>query len=62
LAQLTKLTEDHPIEKELAEGGRFVLEKHLKKSVLPASTATKRVQSWRAEEKVEIWVLVQKKI
>ena len=57
LAQVTNLTTEHPIEKELAEGGRFQLEKCLKRSVKTASNKTKRDQNWRASEEVELWVL-----
>lgn len=60
LAQITNVTKSHPIEKEIAEGGRFELEKCLKRSVKLASTTTKRNQHWRALEKVELWVLVPK--
>ena len=57
LAQITKVTKQHPIEVELAEGGRFILEKCLKRNVKMASGKTKRDQHWRAEEAVELWVL-----
>jgi hypothetical protein len=57
LAQITKVTIDHPIENELAEGGRFQLEKCYKKIVKAASEKTKRDQHWRATEEVELWVL-----
>lgn len=57
LAQITKVTTGHPIEKELAEGGRFQLETCLKKPVKAASEKTKRDQNWRASEEVELWVL-----
>jgi predicted RNA methylase len=57
LAQITKVTTEHPIEIELAEGKRFQLEKCLKKSVKSASDKTKRDQHWRATEEVELWVL-----
>ena len=57
LAQITKVTNEHPIEKELAEGKRFKLEKCFKKSVKAASTKTNRDQHWRAQEEVELWVL-----
>jgi methylase of polypeptide subunit release factors len=60
LAQITNVTKEHPIEKELAEGGRFQLEKCYKKTVKAASTKTKRDQHWRAVEEVELWVLVNK--
>lgn len=57
LAQVTNVTKEHPIEKELASGGRFQLEKCLKKSVKAASEKTKRDQHWRSLEEVELWVL-----
>ncbi|MFK7923179.1 MAG: methyltransferase [Bacteroidia bacterium] len=60
LAQITNVTEEHPIERELAEGGRFELERFLKKSVKNASKNTKRDQHWRSSENVELWVLTNK--
>jgi len=57
IAQITKVTTEHPIEKELLSGERFVLEKCLKKSVKKASDKTNRNQHWRGEEEVELWVL-----
>jgi predicted RNA methylase len=60
LAKITNTTTEHPIEKELAEGGRFQLEKYLKKSVKSASEKTKRDQYWRSSEEVELWVLTNK--
>lgn len=60
LAQITNVTQEHPIEKELAEGGRFVLDKCIKKAVKGASDKTKRDQHWRATEEVELWVLKNK--
>jgi len=60
LAQITNTTKEHPIEKELAKGGRFQLEKCLKKKVRAASDKTKRDQHWRASEEVELWVLIKK--
>lgn len=60
MAQITNLTEGHPIEKELAQGGRFQLEKCLKKSVKQASDKTKRIQDWRSSEEVELWILTKK--
>jgi len=60
LAQITKVTKAHPIEKELAEGGRFKLEHCFKKSVRQASKETNRDQHWRSEEAVELWVLSKK--
>jgi hypothetical protein len=60
LAQITNMTEEHPIEKELGEGGRFQLERCFKKTVKPASKKTKRDQYWRGEEVVELWELTHK--
>lgn len=57
LAQITKVATDHPIEYELAEGGRFRLERSFKKSVGAASSKTKRDQHWRSLEEVELWEL-----
>ncbi|MCL5127561.1 methyltransferase [Algibacter sp. L4_22] len=58
MAQITDVTKEHPIEKELAEGGRFKLLNCLKKPVKAASDKTKRNQNWRADEEVELWELV----
>ncbi len=60
LAQITNVTKEHPIEKELAEGGRFQLERCFKKTVKVASNKTKRDQHWRSSEEVELWVLTNK--
>lgn len=60
LAQITGLTQSNPIEVELAEGGRFQLEKCFKKSVKRASEKTKRHLHWRKTEEVELWVLTHK--
>ncbi|RMA64807.1 methyltransferase [Ulvibacter antarcticus] len=60
LAQITNVSKEHPIEKELAEGGRFQLDNYLKKTVKSASNKTKRDQHWRALEEVELWVLINK--
>lgn len=57
LGQITKVANEHPIEKELLTGERFVLEKCFKKSVKKASEKTNRNQHWRGEEAVELWVL-----
>jgi hypothetical protein len=59
-AQITNLTKEHPIEAEIAQGGRFQLEKCWKKSVKAASDKTKRDQNWRALEEVELWILTHK--
>ncbi len=60
LARITNITKEHPLQKEIEKGGRFKLEKYLKKKVKAASIKTKRDQNWRAEEEVELWVLVHK--
>ncbi len=60
LAQITNLTKEHPIEKELAEGGRFQLENTFKKRVKNASNKTNRDSHWRSSEEVELWVLTNK--
>lgn len=57
LGQITNSTKTHPIETELAEGGRFKLERLLKKKVKLASKKTRRDQHWRGSEAVELWVL-----
>lgn len=57
LAQISKATKAHPIEKELAEGGRFQLQICYTKTVKAASEKTKRDQNWRSSEEVELWVL-----
>ncbi|MFD1551135.1 methyltransferase type 11 [Putridiphycobacter roseus] len=57
LAQITHVTEIHPIAEELANGKRFKLEKCLKRAVKAASDKTKRDQNWRENEAVELWVL-----
>lgn len=59
LAQITHEHVDHPIEKELAKGGRFEKEVFMQKSVGQASEKTRRNQNWRSEEIVELWVLKQ---
>jgi hypothetical protein len=60
LAQITNMSDEHPITKELGDGGRFKLENCFKKSVKPASTKTKRDQHWRSDEEVELWTLTHK--
>jgi methylase of polypeptide subunit release factors len=60
LGQITNVTKEHPIEKELLNGGRFELDKCLKKSVKAASEKTKRNQDWRSAEEVELWLLRHK--
>lgn len=58
LAQISHVTKEHPIEIELAKGGRFKLDACLKRKVKAASNKTMREQNWRSEEEVELWVLV----
>ncbi|HKJ44138.1 MAG TPA: methyltransferase [Sunxiuqinia sp.] len=57
LAQLTNVSESHPIETELAEGGRFKKEYFVRKKASQASQKTRRNQNWRNSEMVELWVL-----
>jgi len=57
IAQITKAGENHPIELELSEGGRFEKELFLQKKVGSASKKTQRNQNWRSSEMVELWVL-----
>ena len=57
LAEVTNVTKEHPIRKELKEGGRFKLDLFLDKSVKNASSKTIRDLNWREDEKVELWVL-----
>lgn len=59
-AQITNVTDKHPIEEELAYGGRFQLEKALTRAVKPASEKTKRDPHWRSDEQVELWILTHK--
>lgn len=58
LAQITGVTNEHPIEKEIEEGGRFKLSRVFKKSVGAASEKTKRDANWRSEEEIELWELI----
>jgi hypothetical protein len=57
LAQLTGVAKDHPIEKELAEGKRFKLEKMLTKSVRASSDKTNRYRHLFVDEEVQLWIL-----
>ncbi len=57
LAQITNITSDHPIEKELADENRFHKEKMIQKDVAQASKKTKRNLTRRSAEKVELWIL-----
>ncbi len=60
LAQLTGVDKEHPIEKELAEGGRFKLEKCLTKSVRASSDKTDRYRHLYLDEEVQLWILTHK--
>lgn len=60
LAQITKVCNINPIEKELVEGNRFKKDLFIKKAVKPSSKKTKRIQNWRSSEYVELWVLSHK--
>lgn len=57
MVELTHPDADHPIKKELEEGGRYELDVRLIKNVKAASDKTKRNQTWRKEERVELWIL-----
>lgn len=57
LAQITKLSDNHPIENELTKNGRFQKELFIQKKVGAASKKTQRNQNWRSSEMVELWVL-----
>lgn len=57
LAQVTDLTKSNPIADELENGGRYQKELLLKSKVKAASKKTRRNQSWREDELVELWVL-----
>jgi len=60
LAQVVGADDLHPMREELEKNDRFIEEQHLERSVKPSSTKTKR-KSFRAKEKVELWVLKHKK-
>jgi SAM-dependent methyltransferase len=60
LAKITHSSKIHPIQEEVSTGGRFVKEKVFKLSVGKPSSKTKRTQSWRAKEVVELWQLTLK--
>jgi hypothetical protein len=60
LGKITKTSVECPITKELEHGGRFELDAMLQRPVKQASEKTKRNQSWRAEEEVELWILKHK--
>lgn len=54
------LSKTNPIEEELSKNDRFEKELLLTKKVGQASNKTKRNQTWRDEEQVELWVLTLK--
>lgn len=62
LAKITDVTNEHPIENEIAHNDRFELERCFKKRVKNASEKTNRDQSWRSSEEVELWVLTHKQL
>jgi len=47
----------HPVEQELATGGRFVLEDKHTRSVRAGSKRTKRSTAHRSQEQVQLWIL-----
>ena len=57
LARITQVADTNPIEEELKTGGRFAKELLRKSKVKPASKQTRRNQTWRETEEVELWVL-----
>lgn len=59
LAQITGLTTTNPIAEELEVGGRFVKDELVTAKVKAASKKTRRNQTWRENEQVELWVLQQ---
>ena len=60
LGQLSGVEQEHPIEKELADGGRFKLEKFLKKVVKSSTDKTDRFRHLHVNEEVQLWVLSNK--
>ncbi|NRR90428.1 methyltransferase [Winogradskyella undariae] len=61
LAEITGLSKSNPIEQEIAEGGRFQLEKCYTKNVKKASDKTTRDSHYRKTEEVQLWVLTHAK-
>ena len=59
-AEIKNLTKENPIEKELAKGIRFKLEKCFRKTIKPTIDKTKRNKKEGASEEVQLWVLVKK--
>ncbi len=60
LAKIAEITNEHPVENEIAHHDRFQLERCYKKRVKKASDKTTRDQTWRSSEEVELWVLTHK--
>ena len=57
LAQVTGISAAHPVEDELAHGGRFMKEIFIQKKADASSKKTRRDSNWRKTEMVELWVL-----
>ncbi len=57
LDKITTIGSTNPIETELSLNRRYTKELYLQKNVGPASESTRRNQSWRNTEIVELWVL-----
>lgn len=57
LAQITGQANANPIDEEIKHGGRFHQDVLVKSKVRSASNKTRRNQSWRGDELVELWVL-----
>lgn len=57
LDQITSVGTAHPIETELSKNRRYGRELYLQGNVGPASESTRRNQTWRNTEMVELWVL-----
>ncbi len=57
LAQITRQSKANPINEEIKHGGRFLKENLVRSKVRTGSNKTRRNQSWRGDELVELWVL-----
>jgi len=57
LAEITNVTDKNPIQEELLNGNRFEKDILIEAAVQKASKKTRRNQNWRANEKVQLWVL-----
>tara|TARA_R110001606_G_scaffold78220_2_gene180919 strand:+ start:13354 stop:14421 length:1068 start_codon:yes stop_codon:yes gene_type:complete len=58
-AEIKKITKENPIEKELAKGIRFKLEKCFKKTIKPVVDKTKPTKKVSIPEEVQLWVLAK---